>query len=106
MAAAPGWWPRDGSGRGLRPVSASAAVVHCGHRYPEHLVGPDGPAKGGHMGRVAIVTGASAGIGAANSRVLHERGFQVYAVARRLDRMAPLAALGVRTVRVDVTDEA
>jgi NAD(P)-dependent dehydrogenase (short-subunit alcohol dehydrogenase family) len=56
--------------------------------------------------RVAIVTGASAGIGAATSRVLHERGFQVYAVARRLDRMAPLAALGIRTVRVDVTQEA
>ncbi|MCU7727404.1 SDR family NAD(P)-dependent oxidoreductase [Actinoplanes sp. KI2] len=58
------------------------------------------------MGRVAIVTGASAGIGAATSRLLHERGFEVYAAARRLDRMAPLAALGVRTVRVDVTDEA
>ena len=58
------------------------------------------------MGRVAIVTGASAGIGAATSRLLHERGFHVYAVARRLDRMAPLAALGVHTVRADVTHEA
>jgi NAD(P)-dependent dehydrogenase (short-subunit alcohol dehydrogenase family) len=58
------------------------------------------------MGRVAIVTGASAGIGAATSRVLHELGFQVYAVARRLDRMAPLAALGIHTVRADVTAEA
>lgn len=56
--------------------------------------------------RVAIVTGASAGIGAATSRVLHERGFRVYAVARRLDRMAPLAALGIHTIRVDVTEEA
>jgi NAD(P)-dependent dehydrogenase (short-subunit alcohol dehydrogenase family) len=56
--------------------------------------------------RVAIVTGASTGIGAAASRRLHELGFRVYAVARRLDRMAPLAALGVHTVRVDVTDEA
>ncbi|MET8150828.1 oxidoreductase [Actinoplanes sp. NPDC049668] len=58
------------------------------------------------MSRVAIVTGASAGIGAATSRLLHERGFRVYAVARRLDRMAPLAALGIDTVRADVTDEA
>jgi NAD(P)-dependent dehydrogenase (short-subunit alcohol dehydrogenase family) len=59
-----------------------------------------------NMCRVAIVTGASAGIGAVTSRLLHERGFRVYAVARRSDRMAPLAALGVHTVRADVTDEA
>ncbi|MFF5297541.1 oxidoreductase [Paractinoplanes globisporus] len=58
------------------------------------------------MARVAIVTGASAGIGAATSRLLHERGFRVYAVARRLDRMAPLATLGIHTVRADVTSEA
>jgi len=58
------------------------------------------------MGRVAIVTGASAGIGAATSRLLYELGFHVYAVARRMDRMAPLAALGIHTVRADVTDEA
>ena len=58
------------------------------------------------MSGVAIVTGASSGIGAATSRLLHERGFRVYAVGRRLDRMAPLAALGVETVRADVTEEA
>ncbi|BCY09275.1 oxidoreductase [Actinoplanes sp. L3-i22] len=58
------------------------------------------------MGGVAIVTGASSGIGAATSRLLHERGFRVYAAGRRLDRMAPLAALGVTTVRADVTEEA
>ncbi|MDI1462630.1 oxidoreductase [Catellatospora sp. KI3] len=58
------------------------------------------------MNRVAIVTGASAGIGAAAARSLHEHDFTVYAVARRLDRMAPLAALGVRTAAVDVTDDA
>ncbi len=58
------------------------------------------------MGRVAIVTGASAGIGAATARRLHESGFTVYAVARRLDRMAPLAELGIRTISVDITDDA
>ncbi|MEV4410995.1 oxidoreductase [Catellatospora sp. NPDC049609] len=58
------------------------------------------------MTRVAIVTGASAGIGEATARRLHELGFTVYAVARRLDRMAPLAALGVHTAAVDVTDDA
>jgi len=56
--------------------------------------------------RVAIVTGASAGIGAATARALHDAGFTVYAVARRLDRMAPLRELGIRTVSVDVTDDA
>src|SRR5688572_25778326 len=57
------------------------------------------------MSKVAIVTGASAGIGAATARRLHERGFTVYAIARRIDRMAPLAALGIHTIMVDVTDE-
>jgi NAD(P)-dependent dehydrogenase (short-subunit alcohol dehydrogenase family) len=60
---------------------------------------------GWRMGGVAIVTGASSGIGAVTSRLLHERGFRVYAVGRRLDRMAPLAALGVQTVWADVTEE-
>jgi NAD(P)-dependent dehydrogenase (short-subunit alcohol dehydrogenase family) len=58
------------------------------------------------MAGVAIVTGASSGIGAVTSRLLHERGYRVYAVSRRRDRMAPLAALGVETVRADLTDDA
>ncbi|MEU8003971.1 oxidoreductase [Catellatospora sp. NPDC049111] len=58
------------------------------------------------MTKVAIVTGASAGIGAATAQRLHELGFTVYAVARRVDRMAPLAALGIHTAGVDVTDDA
>jgi NAD(P)-dependent dehydrogenase (short-subunit alcohol dehydrogenase family) len=58
------------------------------------------------MNRVAIVTGASAGIGAATARRLHDAGFTVYAAARRLDRMAPLAASGIHTVCADVTDDA
>ena len=58
------------------------------------------------MGKVAIVTGASAGIGAATARRLASMGCTVYAAARRLDRMAGLAEAGIHTVRVDVTDEA
>ncbi len=56
--------------------------------------------------KVAVVTGASSGIGATTARRLHEAGFTVYAVARRLERMSALAETGVRTVRTDLTDDA
>ena len=57
------------------------------------------------MDDVALVTGASSGIGEATALELRRRGFTVYAAARRVDRMAGLAAKGVRTVAMDVTDE-
>jgi NAD(P)-dependent dehydrogenase (short-subunit alcohol dehydrogenase family) len=56
--------------------------------------------------KVAIVTGASSGIGAATAQRLRELGYTVYAMARRLDRMAPLAQAGIHTASVDVTDDA
>ncbi len=56
--------------------------------------------------KVALVTGASSGIGADTARLLHERGFTVYAVARRVERMQHLAQLGVHVLGVDVTDDA
>jgi NAD(P)-dependent dehydrogenase (short-subunit alcohol dehydrogenase family) len=55
---------------------------------------------------VAIVTGASSGIGAATARHLQTMGYTVYAAARRLEQMAPLAETGIRPIRVDVTDDA
>jgi len=59
------------------------------------------------MGRkVAIVTGGSSGIGEATARRLHDSGCTVYAVARRVERMAHMADVGVRTVRCDLTDDA
>ncbi len=52
---------------------------------------------------VALVTGASSGIGEACARRLHEAGLRVHAVARRVERMAELEAIGVRVRRADVT---
>ena len=43
-------------------------------------------------GTVALVTGASSGIGEATSRALADRGAAVAAVARRRDRLEKLAA--------------
>jgi NAD(P)-dependent dehydrogenase (short-subunit alcohol dehydrogenase family) len=56
--------------------------------------------------KVALVTGASSGIGEDTARLLHEQGFIVYAVARRLEPMHQLAELGVRVFGMDVTDDA
>lgn len=59
-------------------------------------------------GCVAIVTGASSGIGEATARDLAGRGANVIAAARRTDRLAALAASvsNVHAVECDVTDVA
>ncbi|CUR58965.1 Short-chain dehydrogenase/reductase SDR [metagenome] len=56
--------------------------------------------------RVALVTGASSGIGEQTALVLKHDGFEVYAVARRVERMAELASQGVHVFAMDVTDDA
>ncbi len=58
------------------------------------------------MTKTAFVTGASSGIGAATVKQLIADGYQVFAAARRTDRMAPLAELGAILVPLDVTDDA
>ena len=58
------------------------------------------------MNKIALVTGASAGIGEATARALIDAGYTVFAAARRLDRMSGLAALGATLLKLDVTDDA
>ncbi len=55
---------------------------------------------------VAIVTGGSSGIGMLTARTLRDKGYQVYAAARRTDRMAGLAEDGVHVGEVDLTSDA
>jgi NADP-dependent 3-hydroxy acid dehydrogenase YdfG len=59
------------------------------------------------MARIAVVTGASSGIGAACARALHAAGFEVVVGARRLDRLEEMARdLPARAHALDVTDPA
>lgn len=56
--------------------------------------------------KVALVTGGSSGIGAETAVALKKAGFTVYAAARRTAQMAPLQASGIKTISLDVTDDA
>ena len=55
--------------------------------------------------RVALVTGASSGIGEATAAKLASIGYTVYGAARRTDRLQGLAAEGILPLGMDVTDE-
>jgi NAD(P)-dependent dehydrogenase (short-subunit alcohol dehydrogenase family) len=55
---------------------------------------------------VALVTGASSGMGKDIAERLIEAGYDVYAGARRVERMIDLEKIGAIAIALDVTDDA
>jgi NAD(P)-dependent dehydrogenase (short-subunit alcohol dehydrogenase family) len=56
--------------------------------------------------RAVLITGCSSGIGAATAAHLADKGWTVYATARRVETLADLEAKSCKTLALDVTDEA
>lgn len=57
------------------------------------------------MSKIALVTGASSGIGAMIARELEKTGFIVYAAARRVEKMNELKSDRIIPIYLDVTNE-
>lgn len=57
------------------------------------------------MNKVALVTGASGGIGAMTAKEFAKSGYIVYAAARRVDKMNELKNDGIKPISLDLTKE-
>jgi short-subunit dehydrogenase len=57
------------------------------------------------MKKIALVTGASAGIGKETAKLLAQNNYTVYGAARRVERMNDFSSLGIKPIKMDVTDD-
>lgn len=57
------------------------------------------------MKKVAIITGASSGMGKSSAFNLHEKGYKVYGMARRTEKMNDLKEKGMEVVALDLTKD-
>lgn len=57
------------------------------------------------MKKVAIITGASSGMGKSTAFELHQKGYKVYGMARRTERMKDLEEKGMEVVSLDLTKD-
>ncbi|CDR30798.1 Uncharacterized oxidoreductase SAV2478 [Acholeplasma oculi] len=53
--------------------------------------------------KVVIITGASSGIGKSTALYLNEKGYTVYALARRKEKLEELLPFGIKIIPCDVT---
>jgi len=58
------------------------------------------------MSKVALITGASSGMGKSTAHKLHSQGYTVYGAARRMKKMQDLKEKGMSIVPLDLTKDA
>ena len=56
--------------------------------------------------KIALVTGASSGIGRATAELLAQNGYYVFALARRMHRLEQIRSNHIEPICLDVTDDA
>jgi short-subunit dehydrogenase len=58
------------------------------------------------MKKVALITGASSGMGKSTASLLHSQGYTVYGAARRIEEMYDLKEKGISIISLDLTNDA